>query len=121
MNNTNIESEIKRLNFEDFLWIIFIGIALLNIFGDYNEKEYLKSNNIYYKDQANHIFEITLLITFLIYIYFNIRNYNALKKAPEARKGLYQIKLFGSILLIVGVLCLIYFQHEQTAFIGSPA
>lgn len=121
MNNTSTESEIKRLNFEDFLWIIFIAIALLNIFGDYNEKEYLKSNDKYYKNKANSIFEIALFTTFLIYIYFNIRNYNSYKKAPSAQKGIYQIKLFGSTLLIVGVLCLIYFQHEQTSFIGSPA
>lgn len=42
MDNKNVFEEIKRLNFEDFLWIVFIFLSITNIYGDYNEKEYLK-------------------------------------------------------------------------------
>lgn len=121
MYNKNDFDEIKRLNFEDLLWIAFIFLSIMNIYGDYNEKEYLKTNSKNYKNQANNIFEFTLIVTFFIYIYFLIRNYNALEKATEEQKNLYTIKLLGSSLLIAGVLCLLYFQRKQRDFTGSPA
>lgn len=117
----NVKNEINRLNFEDIIWIVFAVLCLINISGDYNEKEYLKSNNNRYKNAANKIFEFTLFMTLLIYIYFLIRNYKAYKNTTEEQKELYTIKLFGSIFLIVGIICLIYFQSKQTNFNDSPA
>ena len=69
--------ELKRLNFEDFIWILFATLAFLNIFGNYNSKEYIITNNGKYKYQSNKVFEFTLTITLLIYGYFFIRNYNS--------------------------------------------
>ena len=34
----NIDSEIKRLDFEDFLWVVFMILVGLNIYGDYDDK-----------------------------------------------------------------------------------
>lgn len=119
--NNDILNEIKRLKFEDFLWVVFIILAAMNIFGDYNETEYLKTNNKSFKNKANQIFEFTLIATLLIYIYFLIRNYNALQKASAEEKNLFTIKLLGSSLLIAGIICLIYFQEHQTSFTGTPA
>ena len=48
------------------------------------------------------------------------RNYKAYQKVSEEKKELYQIKLLGSILFIVGGICLLYFQKEQKSFIGIP-
>jgi hypothetical protein len=119
MNNNEVVSELKRLNFEDFLWLIFGGLCIINIYGDYKEKEYLKTNNNYYKNNSNYIFELTLIVTFFIYLYFFIRNYKAYKKSFN--KELYTIKVLGSSFLLAGVICLIYFQTKQSLFIGPPA
>lgn len=119
MYNKDIIKELNRLKFEDFLWLLFAILSFANIGGDHNEVEYLKTNNNTFKSKANHIFETTLTITLLIYIYFFIRNYNAYKKSTD--KELYKTKLFGSSLLIAGILCLLYFQKKQTSFTGSPA
>lgn len=113
--------EIKRLKFENILWIIFAVLCILNVVGDYDQELYLIHNNYYYKEKSDKIFEFTLTITLLIYIYFFCRNYSALKNASSNQKELYEIKLFGSIFLIVGIICLIYFQNKQTSFIGSPS
>lgn len=121
MNTNDIFNEINRLKFENFLWIIFIILSIANIAGDNNDIEFLRTNDKTFKDKSNHIFEITLFVTLLIYIYFFIRNYVAYKNAPEQVKRLYSIKLLGSSLLIAGVICLIYFQVKQTSFVGSPA
>lgn len=118
--HNNVE-EINRLNFEDFLWLLFAVLCFANIYGDYNEKEYLNTNLNIFKNNSNKIFEFTLIITFLIYCYFFLRNYEAYKQASAAEKKLYYIKVLGSALLISGILCLIYFQTKQASFIGSPS
>lgn len=117
MNNSNIQ----ELNFEDVLLIIFIIISLLNIYGNYNSKLYLNSNNKEYKRNANQIFKFTLTITLIIYFYFLNRNYKAYKNAPIKEKNIYKVKVFGSIFLIVGIICLLYFQETETSFINTPA
>lgn len=121
MNAKNITNEIDRLKFEDILWIIFAILCIANVYGDYNEIEYLETNNQTFETKANLVFEITLIITLLIYIYFFIRNYKAYEQSLPEEKSIYTIKLLGSSLLIAGVLCLLYFQTKQTSFTGAPA
>lgn len=121
MFTTNVEEQIKRLNFEEFLWILFAILSIANVVGDYNEQEFLETNDTTFEEKSNKIFEITLIITFFIYIYFFIRNFNAFKNASEEEKQLYTIKVLGSSFLIAGIICLIYFQFHQTSFVGSPA
>lgn len=121
MFNGDTYNEIKRLNFEDFIWTLFVILSITNILGDYNEKEFLKTNDSSFKQEANKIFEITLTVSLLIYIYFFVRNYYAYEKATPKERELYLIKLLGSSLLIAGVVCLLYFQKKQTSFTGSPA
>ena len=114
-------NEINRLNFENWLWILFIGLCIMNIYGDEEVKKYIETNDKVYENDSNKIFEITLIITSFIYIYFFVRNYNAYKKVSEDKKELYMIKLLGSSFLLAGIICLLYFQTRQSSFIGSPA
>lgn len=115
------EKDIKRLNFEDLLWILFAILSLLNVYGDYDEKKFLKSNDKKYKNEANYVFTITLIVTFFIYVYFFLRNYKNYEDASKEEKDLLLIKLLGSAFLIAGVLSLLYFQIHQKNFIGTPA
>lgn len=121
MQNNEVLSELKRLNFEDFLYILFAALAFINIYGDYNDKEYLLTKDKNFQMKSNTIFEITLVVTFFIYLYFLQRNYKFYKKASIENKDLFFIKLLGSSFLLAGAICLIYFQFKQENFIGSPA
>lgn len=47
---------ILRLNFENFIWIVFITISVLNIIADNDEKKFINANNSVYKTEANNIF-----------------------------------------------------------------
>ncbi len=115
------ESELKRLQFENFLWIVFIFLAIANIVADDYQQDFIKTKDKTYQLSANKIFEFTLIISFLIYIYYLIRNYDFYKKIPENKKADYFIKLLGSILILVGALCFIYFQFKDDYFEGTPA
>ena len=114
------DDDIKRLNFEDYIWIIFAILAFLNIYGDWLQKEFLKTKKKLYENKANDVFLFVLIIGFFIYLYFFYRNYRAFLKVDEKDKELFIVKLIGSALLISGSICLIYFQYKQTDFIGTP-
>ena len=114
------DDDIKRLNFEDYIWFLFAILSFLNIYGDYFQKEFLKSNNKNYENKANDIFLFVLIIGFFIYLYFLYRNYRIFLKTNDEDKGFFLIKLIGSALLISGSICLIYFQYKQKDFIGTP-
>ena len=119
--DSNEISELKRLHFENVIWIVFAGLCVLNILGDNDEIFYIERNDVSYKNEANTIFELTLTMTFFIYLYFFNRNFKQLNKASSDKKALYEVKVLGSIFLISGIICLIYFQKRQTSFEGSPA
>ena len=64
--NNDIDNEIRRLNFEDILWVIFIFLSIMNIVSNNYQKEYVISNNEYYEDKAGSITKIVLLILFFV-------------------------------------------------------
>ena len=105
-------NDLERLNFEDFIWVIFIGLILLNIVGDNFQKEFLKTSNKNDESKANNVFLFVLVVTFFIYLYFFVRNFSALERASEENKKIFSIKLLGSSFFIAGIICLIYFQSK---------
>lgn len=117
----NIEKELNRLKFEDILWIIFGVLCFINVYGDSIQEKNLFINSSKLERKSNNVFTLTLIITFLIYVYFFTRNYNSYKKATLNNKNLYAIKVLGSSFLIAGVICLIYFQTNNKNFIGAPS
>lgn len=98
---------IRRLSFENFIWIVFIVISALDIYGDELIKASVRENKPEEKNKAENLFLFVSLVSILVYIYFFYRNYTDYKKHPNKN---YEIRLFGSILILVGTLCLLYFQ-----------
>ena len=119
MNNK--QSELDRLNFEDWIFIFFIVASILNIYGDNLLKKYIIENNIKYKEKADEIFTIVLIITILLYIYFVKRNYGFYNQAEPNRKKVLIIKLIGSILILYGAIFLFIFQLKDKDVIAPPS
>ena len=116
-----IEKELKRLNFEDILWCIFIILSILNIVSNKLQKDYVMTNHQYYEDNANNISVCVLSILVFIYLYFFLRNYR-MYNDKESPTNADFVKVIGSLLFIIGSLCLLYFQiHSDDNFIGGPA
>lgn len=98
---------VKRLNFENFIWLIFIIISLSDIYGDELIKKSILKNDLEAKQKSENLFLIISLISILIYIYFFYRNYTDYEKY---KNKLYATRLFASILILGGTLLLLYFQ-----------
>ena len=120
MNREKI-SEINRLSFEDILWIIFIGLSILNIVSNNLQKEFVITENQFYENKANNI-SIKVLITLVfVYLYFFVRNYNMYKNKDNST-DIDLVKVVGSLLFVIGAICLLYFQvNSDDNFIGGPA
>ena len=116
-----IEEEIKRLNFEDILWGIFIILSILIIVSNNLQNDYVVTNDGDYEDRANNISICVLSILVLIYLYFFIRNYNMYNN-KENSTNVDLVKVIGSMFFVIGAICLLYFQiHSDDNFIGGPA
>lgn len=76
MYNETIEQRLAKLNFEDYIWLLYGSIIFFNIIGNYYLKEYLKNNIKSYDTKANEIYEMVLFLILIIYLYVLYRNYN---------------------------------------------
>lgn len=120
MNNEKFR-EINRLNFEDILWFIFIGLSILNIVSNNLQKEYVISEEQIYEKKANNISIKVLTTLVFVYLYFFIRNYNMYRNKENATDT-DLVKVIGSLLFVIGAICLLYFQvNSDDNFIGGPA
>lgn len=113
------EEQIKRLSFENFIWVVFIIISALDIYGDELVKKYIRENDKVADVKAKKVFFYILIITVIIYIYFFIRNYYDFKKHPQEDE--YKVRLLGSIFILVGSICLLYFQLKTSTVTESPS
>jgi len=113
----NEETEIiNRLSFENYIWVIYILIAIGNIVGDELIKSSIIEHNQKKDSLAKNLFTISLVITIAIYIYFLDRNYTDYEKHHNTA---YEIRLLGSILTFLGILCFLYFQIKTTTIDDS--
>ena len=109
MNNNNILTE---LTVDEWIWIIFIILSILNIYGDYVKKEGIIYNDYQKGISTKKIFTFTVFISLIIYIYITNIKYQNIKvvKFQNQDPRLHQLRLLGSIFIVVGVFLLLYFQ-----------
>lgn len=112
MSNEKIQA-IRRINIESFIWIIYIFLIGFNLYSNYLEKLYLKTNKRFYKQKFSQINKIVLSIILIIYIYFAYLAFKdettltRYKNNNSKKKRLTDLVFIASILfLIAGVISL---------------
>lgn len=103
---------INQLTFENYIWIIYVVIAIGNIVGDELIKKSISKNDKKADTIAKNIFTTSLIITIIIYIYFLNRNYKDIEKHNNSKE--YKVRYLGSILTFIGLFCFLYFQIKIT-------
>ena len=111
----NQKQKLTELTIDEWIWIIFIILSILNIVGDELDKDYCLYQNITEKSLSKKIFNLTVFISFLIYAYLAYRGYNRLNNDIKLNQNidLAKSRLFANILVLIASFILLYDQIKE--------
>jgi len=114
-----IEKDRKRLTeltVDEWIWVVFIILSILNITGDECEKKYCRYHEVNAKSLSKKIFKITVFVSFLIYFYLSIKNYNKYKLLKENNEdvSLAISRYFASVLVVIASFIFLYAQFKDS-------
>ena len=81
MGNNSIDSEtLHEVQVEDYIWYIYIFLAIFALVSNHYEKDYLKTHNKKEESIFRTINTEIFIVTFIIYLYFVYINYKHIKR-----------------------------------------
>ena len=114
-----MNNELKKITYQDIISIIFVIAAITNIIASDKEKEYIISKNKNDKEIANNIYIIVIIVFIILYIYFININYKEYNNCNIYDKDKNLVRLYGSILFLLGALCFLYYRINDRNSIQS--
>ena len=105
-----MNNKIKEIETDELIWIIFIILSIINIYGDELYKKSLTTNN-QKSNITKQIFLLTAISSLLIYFYFLSNSYKELQNTDNIE--LQKTKITGIILIIIGNILIIYFNINE--------
>ena len=120
MSNEKIQA-IRRINIESFIWVIYIFLVGFNLYSNYLEKLYLKTNKRFYKQKYRQINRIVLSIIIIIYIYFAYLAFKDETSLPNTKNNIQKKRLanlvfIASILFLIGGVISLYVATKDNDF-----
>ena len=115
MNNSDRSRQLKQIDIENLIFIVYYIIITLSLLGNYIEKRYLLYGNIRDKNKYRNLLFIIFGIVFLVYLYYTIIGIEDLKDVtdPETRR-LSELSLLASILVLIsGIIYLYIIYHDH--------
>lgn len=108
----NTKEEITELTIDEWVWVVFIILSALNIYGDEEKKKFCLYQSERDKSISKKIFTFTVFISLLVYSYLAYKNYTrvTLVKDNPQKSKLFKTRLFGSILVVVAASLFLYVQ-----------
>lgn len=113
-----IEYDRERINelvIDEWIWVVFIILSVLNISGDEIEKHYCYYHEQKDKERSRKIFKLTVFVSLLIYIYLAYKNCKKYSIAINTGQdtSIISIRKFASILVVVASTMLLYAQFKD--------
>lgn len=103
----NVNNELKQVEIENLIWMIYLFIIGANFISNYFEEKYLFTMDSKYRKIFRYINILVLFIALCIYIYtLYITAKNTNKKSPIYRKLL----LLASICILIGGIIYLYVE-----------
>lgn len=105
MSVEELNSRLKQLKIEDFVWIIYIGIILMSWYSNYFERRYFIYNDLESKEKYRKIIIGIFTVLVVIYVYFFKDSYEDLKALKpydtESKKRLTFLSFIASLLIVI--------------------
>ena len=99
MNN----NRANELIIDEWIWVIFIILSILNISGDELEKNCYINYDYNIMTKSKSIFRFTVFCSFLIYLYLAYKNYNKYHSLKILGKNtnIASTRVIASILVVI--------------------
>lgn len=103
---------MNELKIDEWIWVIFIFLSIMNIFGDECEKDYCVTHSYQEKTRAKKIFTFTVFVSLQIYLYFEYQRYQHLQdcQIKQQDTSLWKMRCLGGFLVIIATLLFLYCQ-----------
>lgn len=115
--NNDVESRLREIKIEDFIWIIYLGIILLSFISNGYEKNYVLFGNEFDKKKYREIIIGIFSVLLIVYIYFLIDAYNGVKnlKASDTdkKKFLTSLSFLASLLIFISGAIFLYIAYND--------
>lgn len=117
----SLQEKVQLINIENLMYFLFIVASLFNILTNEEVRErYVDGSKP--NEEIRNRYLVASYIILIVFIVFMIRNYNNLLKLTKgsSQYDLAQIRLIGSILLIIGQCITIYYLYQTNTYSESP-
>ena len=114
--NQDIIKRLKQIKIENNIWIIYIGIIILSLYGNSKEKDYFLTNNIQSKEIYRKINTIIFIILIMVYTYFEkdaIESFHNKKKSTTQQKYDTLILIASTAILVSGFIFLYIILEDE--------
>ena len=107
---------VCELKIDEWIWVLFIILSSLNIFGDECEKNYCISHSGRGKDISKRVFSFTIFSSLFIYLYLEYQRYNHLVDCinKQQNTSLWKVRCFGGLLVIIATILFLYCQLVES-------
>lgn len=108
-------ARVKELVIDEWIWVVFIILSVLNISGDEIEKHFCYHHEKKDKEISRKIFTLTVFVSFLIYLYLAYKNCKKCKVLREEQKDttLMDCRACASILVVTASSLFVYAQLKD--------
>ena len=113
MNNFN---EIENLKIDEVIWVVFIFLSIINIFGDECKKSYYIDENNEQEELAKKVFLFTLFISFIVYIYISYIKYKRLQYCYKNNldSTCAKARFFASVMVVIASFIFLCCQIKES-------
>lgn len=112
MTAEEINERLEDIKFEDFVWIIYIGIIILSWYANSLERNYFTTNNGVSREKYRSIMIFIFIVLVTFYFLFLKDSYEDLQNLKpsdtEQKKQLTFLSFIGSLLVFISGLLFLY-------------
>lgn len=117
MNYEELNSKLKQLKIEDFIWVIYIGIIFLSWYANNLEKKYFIFNDLCSKDKYRKVMIFIFSILIIVYFYFLKDSYKDFKNLSNKdscqKQNLIILSFIASLLIFISGIIFLYIAYKD--------
>lgn len=117
MNYEELNSKLKQLKIENFIWVIYIGIIFLSWYANSLEKKYFIFNDLCSKDKYRKVMIFIFSILIIVYFYFLKDSYKDFKNLSNKdscqKQNLIILSFIASLLIFISGLIFLYIAYKD--------